>query len=284
MSTSTKVIGIVLLTAALLIAILSNSSCNDKKPPQPTPTPPKVTTPAIEHIDYTIINTFPHDETMFTEGLLFHQGKLFESSGAPEEALTAGSVVMMIDPTTWKSRKVAELDRNVYFGEGITILNDKLYQLSYKNQIGFIYNTKTWKKIGQFSYNNAEGWGMTTDGKLLIMSDGTENLTFLSPDSLKPVRQLRVTENGAPRNYLNELEYIKGYIYANIWLSNTIVKIDPATGKVVGKLDISTIHNDAQRRNPRVDVANGIAYDAATDRIFLTGKMWSNIYQVDFPH
>ena len=134
---------------------------------------------------------------------------------------------------TGKFSKKIELDKTKYFGEGITFLDNKLYQLTYKSQVGFIYDAKSFKKIGQFKYDNKEGWSLTTDGKDLILSDGTSNLTFLNPISLKPINTLRVTLNGNPQDSLNELEYIKGFIYSNVWMNNSIFKINPTTGQVV---------------------------------------------------
>ena len=238
----------------------------------------------IPLISYTVPNYFPHDTNLFTEGFLFHKGELFESTGSPQELPQAESVIGIDNLTTGKFSKKIELDKTKYFGEGIVFFNDKLYQLTYKKQTGFIYDANSYKKIGQFTYNNAEGWSLTTDGKNLIMSDGTNKLTYLDPTNLKPVRILNVTNNGIPQDSLNELEYIKGYIYSNVWMNNFIFKIEPTTGKIVGKLDLSFLVLDARNKNPRVDVLNGIAYDSTTDKIYVTGKLWPNIYQMDFNH
>ena len=169
--------------------------------------------------------------------------------------------------------KKCELDKTKYFGEGIAFLNNKLYQLTYKNHLGFIYDAKSFKQISTFSYFNAEGWSLTTDGINLIMSDGTANLTFISPDSLRPVKIIAVRENGALLEKVNELEYIKGFIYANVWQTNDLVKIDPSNGKVVGKLDLNSLALEAKYKNPNSDVMNGIAYDSTTDKIYITGKL-----------
>lgn len=235
-------------------------------------------------INYAVINSFPHDTSLFTEGFLIHDGKLYESTGSPENLLNTRSVICTDDLNTGKIDKKVEIDKSKYFGEGIVFLRDKLYQITYKNQLGFIYNATTYKQIGKFKFSNLEGWGLTTNGVELIMSDGTDILTFLSPDNLKPVRSLRVTESGLPLISLNELEYIKGFIYANVWNTNNIVKVDPTSGRVVGTLDLSSINNEAKYRNPRADVLNGIAFDSTSDKIFITGKLWSNIYQINFAH
>lgn len=238
----------------------------------------------IPVINYSVTGSFPHDTTLFTEGFLIHEGKLFESTGSPDDLPKTKSMVGIIDLSTGKMDKKIELDKTKYFGEGIVFLNNKLYQLTYKNQLGFIYDAKSFKQIDTFSYLNAEGWSLTTDGINLIMSDGTTTLTFISPDNLKPVKTITVTENGIALKWLNELEYIKGFIYSNVWQSNDLVKIDPSNGKVVGRIDLNSLALEAKYKNPNSDVMNGIAYDSTTDKVYVTGKLWSNIYQINFPH
>src|SRR5882757_114824 len=242
-----------------------------------------VATP-IPSINYTVIKTLPHDTSLFTEGFLVHDGRIFESTGSPDEYPDARSLVGIIDPATGKMDKKIELDKDEYFGEGIAFIKNRLYQLTYYNQKGFIYDATTFKKTGEFTYSSREGWGMTTDSAHLIMDDSSDVLIFLDPSTCKPVKTLKVTLCGAPRDSLNELEYIKGYIYANVWLTDYILKIDTATGKVVGRLDLASIVADARNKNPNADALNGIAYDAITDKIYITGKRWSNIYQLSFPH
>ena len=215
---------------------------------------------------------------------MVHNGQIFESTGSPEEFPDAESLVGIIDPKTGKMDQKIRLDKEKYFGEGIVFLKDKLYQLTYLNQKGFIYDAATFKKTGEFSFASRQGWSLTTDGVHLIMDDSSDVLTFLDPATFKPVKTLKVTIGGMPRDSLNELEYIKGYIYANVWLTNNILKIDPATGKVVGQLDMGSIVADARNKNPRADVLNGIAYDSASDKIYVVGKRWPNIYQINFPH
>ena len=242
-------------------------------------------TSPIPVINYSVTGSFPHDTTLFTEGFLIYNGNLFESTGSPEELPQTRSVIGVIDLTTGKVDKKVELDKTKkYFGEGIVFLNNKLYQLTYKNQLGFIYDAKSFKQIGTFNYSNAEGWSLTANGTDLIMSDGTANLTFISPDNLKPVKIITVRENGKLLEKVNELEYIKGFIYANVYQTNDIIKIDPSNGKVVGKLDLNSLALEAKYKNPNSDVLNGIAYDSAADKIYVTGKLWSIIYQINFPH
>lgn len=256
-------------------------SCNDNSKSAKNEVPTKVSN--IPLISYSVPNYFPHDITLFTEGFLFHDGELFESTGSPDDMPQAKSLVGIDDLKTGKFSPKIELDKK-YFGEGITFLDNKLFQLTYKSQTGFIYDAKSFKKIGEFKYANAEGWSLTTDGKYLIMSDGTDKLTYLDPVKLTPVKVLNVTGNGMPQDSLNELEYINGFIFANVWINNFIFKIDPSTGNIVGKIDLSFLTQEAKKKNPNADVLNGIAYDSTSDKIYVTGKLWPNIYQIDFKH
>lgn len=238
--------------------------------------------PKVPQLNYSIENQYPHDITSFTEGLLFHDHKLYESTGGADNLPQTKSLFGEVDLKTGKILAKAELDKTVYFGEGIVFLNGKIYQLTYKNQIAFIYDSKSFKQIGTFNYANREGWGMTTDGKYLIMSDGTSYLTYLDPTNYSVVKTLDVAENGYVVEKLNELEYIKGFIYANIWTTNTIVKIDPKTGDVVGKLDLTALAQDSKSKNPDALEMNGIAYDSLTNKILVTGKLWPNMYEIKF--
>jgi glutaminyl-peptide cyclotransferase len=267
---------------AFIIILTGIYSCNDN--PGPSGNDITETPPATPLINYSVKKFFPHDTALYTEGFLMHEGKLFESTGSPEDHPQTKSVIGIDDLSTGKMDKKVEIDRSKYFGEGIVILNDKLYQLTYKNQVGFIYDIRSFRKAGQFTYTNKQGWSLTTNGKVLIMSDGTDKLTFLDPVVLKPVGILPITENGLAVENLNELEFIKGFIYANIWLTDFIVKIDPSNGKVVGRLDLTSLVFEAKNKYPKSEVLNGIAYDAAADKIYVTGKLWPNIYQIEFPH
>ncbi len=231
-------------------------------------------------ITYTILNATPHDQNSYTEGFLFHEGKLYESSGAPQEIDKTKSIVGIVDPTTGKIAVKAELDKKIYFGEGIAILNNKLYQLTWTNKKGFIYDLKTFKKIGEFTFPSKEGWGMTTDGKSLIMSDGSSNLTFLDPETFKTVRILGITDNNGPVGNINELEYVKGNILANIYQTANIIRIDAGSGKVIGKADFGELVKEVKLKNPDVDYMNGIAYDSSKNKLYITGKLWPNIYEV----
>jgi len=264
------------LTLSTIYSCTNNSESTETKIREPASD--------IPLISYSVPHYFPHDTTLFTEGFLFHNGELFESTGSPDDLPQTKSLIGTDNLTTGKFSKKIELDKTKYFGEGIAFLNNKLFQLTYKNQTGFIYDATSFKKIGQFKYNNLEGWSLTTDGTSLIMSDGTNKLTFFEPKQLTPVKTLHVSKNGIPQDSLNELEYIKGFIYANVWMSDMIYKINPSTGEVVGKLDFSFLTQDAKNKSAGADVVNGIAYDSVSDKIYVTGKMWPNIYQVNFNH
>jgi glutaminyl-peptide cyclotransferase len=261
-------------------------SCNndpgaDVKHDSTTVTVPEKFVPVL---NYTVVRTLPHDSSAFTEGFFIHEGNFYESTGSPENYPGLKSVAGIIDTTTGRIDKKVELDRNKFFGEGTVILGGKLYQLTYTNQVGFIYDAKTFKQLGRFSYDNKEGWGLTTDGTQIIMSDGTNTLTWLDPATLKPVKKLPVSNGGYAEDFLNELEYIKGFIYANIWMKNYIVKIDPSNGHVVATMDLSGLMDEAKTKNPDADVLNGIAYDSRNDKIYVTGKLWKNIYELKFDH
>ncbi len=267
---------VVILCACLLL------SCSEKKEKAPAQTntpqaPAEIPTPALH---YTIANRYPHDELAFTEGFLFYNGILYESTGSPDNLPQTQSFIGSVDLKTGKINKKVELDRSVYFGEGIVFLNNKVYQLTYKNQLGFYYDAKSFKKLGQFTYANEEGWGMTTDGTSLIMSDGTHQLTYLDAFTLKPSKTITVTEKDFFVQHLNELEYINGFIYANIWLTNNIVKIDPQTGKVVGKLDLSNLVYEVKSTHPGAAELNGIAFNKDNGHVYVTGKMWPTIYEL----
>jgi glutamine cyclotransferase len=262
----------------LLTLIVVISSC--KNNPKTEETPAVVEAPTIPVITYTIKKTFPHDTTSFTEGFLFHNNNLYESTGASQGLPQSRSLFGIVDTLTGRIKVKVEIDRDKYFGEGITFLNGKVYQLTYQTKVGFIYDEKTFKRIGEFTIPSAEGWGMTTDGKNLIMSDGTNLLTYLDPNTMQIAKTVAVSENGYAKDYLNELEYIDGYFFANIWTTNTIVKIDPASGFIVGTMDMTQIANDAKSIFTGSMEMNGIAFEPNSKRIFVTGKMWPKMYEI----
>ncbi|MCZ6522059.1 MAG: glutaminyl-peptide cyclotransferase [Bacteroidetes bacterium] len=223
------------------------------------------------NISYQVQNEYPHDTTAFTQGLVYHQGKLYESTGRD-------SWIGEIDLDTGKPDIKVQLDKT-YFGEGITILNDKVYQLTWRNKKGFIYDLNTFETLGEFTYDH-EGWGITNDGQNLIISDGTNKLYFVEPHQFGLVRELFVVDEETEVNYLNELEYIDGHIYANQWKTDFILKIDPLNGQVVGKINLSSITTEIKEISKGADVLNGIAYDNETKNLLITGKLWPKLYAI----
>ena len=219
-----------------------------------------------------VVKTYPHDPGAFTEGLLFEKGALFESTG-----LVGRSWIRKSKLETGQVLLQREL-KGPYFGEGMVTWKDKVVQLTWQHQVGFIYGASDFAPRGAFKYKG-EGWALTKDDRHLIMSDGTDELRFLNPDTLAETGRLKVTYRGRPLRNINELEWVKGEIFANIWQTPIIVRIDPRTGVVTGRIDASNLPAGADR-NGAEDVLNGIAYDAAGDRLLITGKQWSKIYEI----
>jgi glutamine cyclotransferase len=222
---------------------------------------------------YEVVRTFPHDPTAFTEGLFYQDGDLYESTGLEgqssirKEKLDTGQIL----------QRIAIPDK--YFGEGVVAWKGRLIELTWRSHIGFIYNLATLNKTGEFHYPG-EGWALTKDDHRLIMTDGTPDIRFLDPVTLKQIGTLHVTDQGRPVQNLNEVEWVKGQIYADIWQTDTIARIDPGTGHVVGWIDLTGILPSADRVAGETDVLNGIAYDAKGDRLFVTGKNWPKLFQI----
>lgn len=258
-----------LIGLPVLLTACGNGNGGDKPGNEVNPDAPK-------SINYSIVNTYPHDTSSFTEGLLIYKGKMYESTGLEEK-----SKLIETDLKTGKVVRSINLDKK-YFGEGIVIVNDTVYQLTYTTQVGFMYSLKDFKKIGEFTYPAKQGWGMTTDGKHIIASDGSSNLYYYEPGSFKLLSTQIVTESGNLSFNLNELEYIDGYIYANQWQYPYILKIDPADGRVVGKIDLSSITQKIKANYPFTEFLNGIAYDSSTKKIYVTGKWWPELFEVQF--
>ena len=221
---------------------------------------------------YQVVRSFPHDPGAFTEGLLYQDGYLLESTG-----LVGHSGIRKVKLETGKVLMQRPL-KGPYFGEGIVTWKDKLVELTWQHQIGFIYGAANFVPHGSFRYVG-EGWALTKDDHRLIMSDGTDEIRFLNPDTLAETGRLHVTFRGQPVKNINELEWVKGEIFANIWQTDIIVRIDPVSGAVVGRIDLGGLLAP-QDRNGSEDVLNGIAYDAKGDRLFVTGKQWSKLYQI----
>lgn len=240
----------------------------------PTPTPAATPTPAPPPTyTYTVINTFPHDPAAFTQGLVYHDGGLYEGTGRwgesslREVVLETGSVV-----------RSHPLEAQ-YFGEGITLLHDRIYQLTWQEQTGFVYDRATFEPLQTFSYPT-EGWGITHDGERLIVSDGTSTIYFWDPETLQEIGRIAVRDHEGPLNRLNELEFVDGEIWANIWLTDRIARISPETGDVLGYIDLTGLLDTSELAEP-VDVLNGIAYDPDTGRIFVTGKLWPSLFEIE---
>lgn len=224
----------------------------------------------ISSID--VKNVYPHDTGAFTQGLFFHQRCFYESTGLNGKSTLARKEVM-----TGKSLQEVKISHK-YFGEGIALLKGNIYQLTWQNETVLIYDVRSFQKIREIKYRG-EGWGLTSDGKHLLMSDGSSTITFRDPDSFKVVREIRVRDGDTPVGHLNELEFIKGEIWANIFTEDMIVRISPENGKVTGWINLSALRSYLPR-NETVDVLNGIAYDVNTDRIFVTGKYWPKIFEI----
>jgi glutamine cyclotransferase len=228
--------------------------------------------PAAADTQWKLVATYPHDASAFTEGLFYLDGALYESTGLEGQsdirkvALKTGKVLQrrVIDPP--------------YFGEGIAHWGKKLVSLTWRHRQGFVWNLSDFTAVSDFRYAG-EGWGMTQDGRNLIMSDGTAQLRFLDPDSLAEQRRISVTWNGRAVDRLNELEYVKGEVWANIWYDTKIARIDPATGAVIDWIDVAALRKAAGVTDSEA-VANGIAYDAAKDRVFITGKNWPKLFEI----
>jgi glutaminyl-peptide cyclotransferase len=221
-----------------------------------------------------IVKTYAHDPQAFTQGLLYDGGFLYESTGRE-----GSSSLRKVELETGGVVKLQRL-APVYFGEGLAIVGTKLIQLTWLNGKGFVYDKETFRLESDFSFA-PEGWGFAFDGKRLILSDGTPELRFLDPVTFKETGRLRVTDGGEPVERLNELEVVRGEILANIWMKNVIARIDPATGRVKGWLDLDAIVR-ANRSYDTDAVLNGIAYDAKGDRLFVTGKLWSKLYEIRY--
>lgn len=243
-----------------------------------TPTPslsymPVISVAPATHYTYRVVNAYPHDRGAFTQGLVIEDGVLYEGTG-----LYGRSSLRKVDLDSGEVLQFRPLPED-YFGEGITVIGDRIYQLTWLSNIGFVYHRDSFELLKSFAYPT-EGWGLTHDGQHLIMSDGTSRLFFLDPETLSEVRRIQVRDGGNPVVRLNELEYIDGTVYANIWQTDRIVMIDPESGRVTGHIDLSGLLSEEDRSQP-VDVLNGIAYDREQGRLYVTGKLWPRLFQIE---
>jgi glutamine cyclotransferase len=226
-------------------------------------------------LKYKIINTYPHDTASFTEGLEFYKDTLYESTGSGNNCK---SYLRKYDYKTGKIYNQTNLD-SIYFGEGITFLNNKIFQLTWQNKTGFVYNATTWKLEKTFPFDkDIEGWGMTNDGKYLYQSDGTEKIWKMNPENQKMIDYINVYSSSSKIPKINELEWINGKIYANIWTKDAIAVVNPTSGAVEGILDLSSLRKLI--KFPEAEVLNGIAYNPKTKTIFVTGKQWDKMFEI----
>jgi glutamine cyclotransferase len=230
------------------------------------------TTSGVPTYTYEVIKAYPHDKGAFTQGLVFYQGALYESTG-----LNGSSSLRRVELETGKVLKKIEVPIE-FFAEGLALFNGRLYQLTWQTQRGFVYDLDSFNKLREFSYAG-EGWGLTRDAHSLIMSDGSSRIRFIDPDTFEVQRLITVQDNGRDVLQLNELEYIKGEIYANIWMNDRIARIDPQSGKVNAWIDLSGLLPPEARPDPGA-VLNGIAYDESSDRLFVTGKLWPKLFEI----
>lgn len=226
---------------------------------------------SIPIYSYKIVNVYPHDASAFTEGLVYEDGFLYESTGRFNE-----STLRKVDLQTGEVIKLHKLDGN-YFGEGITVYDNKIFQLTWKTNVGFIYDKDSFNLTNKFYYNT-EGWGITHNDEYLIMSDGTDEIYFLNPKNFKRVYSIRVHDEFRPITRLNELEFIRGEIYANVWRSDKIARICPHSGRITGWIDLKGLLSPKEYKN--AGTLNGITYDKQNNRIFVTGKMWPKIFEI----
>lgn len=225
-----------------------------------------------EQVSYEVVASYPHDPKAFLQGLVFHDGGFYESTGQ-----FGRSSLRRVELQSGKVLKKVDL-ADEYFGEGLAMVGDRLVQLTWQTHRGFVYERDTFRKIGEFTYQS-EGWGLCYDGKNLIMSDGSDTLTYMDATTFEPVKKLRVTMNGRAMRNLNELEFIEGEIWANVWHEDLILRINPESGRVSSFLNLRGLHNPDVSEGGE-DVLNGIAYDAAQKRIFISGKLWPKIFEI----
>lgn len=231
-------------------------------------------------INFQVVNKTPHDVTYFTEGFEFYDGVLLESSGGDNNNSPYPSAMGIVDMATGKVKEKIALDKSKYFGEGITVFNDKLYFVTWRSRQGFVYDAKTFKQLDQFSLPSTEGWGLTHDSSSIIMSDGTSAIYFMDPTTYQTKYTLNVYDHNGPVGNINELEYVDGFIYANQWQTNYILKIDAQEGKVVGRIDLTALSKEIQSIRPEALEMNGIAYHPTKQSFFITGKLWPFIYEI----
>ncbi|HMJ46031.1 MAG TPA: glutaminyl-peptide cyclotransferase [Ferruginibacter sp.] len=261
-----------LLLISIPLFLSCNNGDNPDKDPDIVPVPTGIAPP--KNISFSIIAQYPHDTSAYTQGLQYYNGKLYEGTGDFE-----ASSIRITDYKTGNVEKIHKMGTDKIFGEGINIFKNKLYQLTWQNNIVYVYNTANLDKpVTTFKWPY-EGWGITNNGTDLIISDGTSNIYFVDPETFHVKSTVSVSDNDGPVDSLNELEMIEGFLYANVYQQNFIVKIDPESGHVIGKMIIPSLQQ--QDKVPgRTDVLNGIAYDSITKKVFITGKRWPRLFEL----
>lgn len=260
-----------ILVLALAVSSLQCQAGANADRPAVNKSEPPPTAPVAKY-GYQIVNMFPHDSNAFTQGLILSDGKLLESTGQEGRSslrrveLETGKVLNKVDVPV------------PYFAEGIALLNGKIYQLTWQNEVGFIYDAQSFERVGQFKYSR-EGWGLATDGKSLILSDGSSRIRFLDPTDFHVTKTINVVDGQTPVRELNELEFVQGEIYANVWHDNRIATIDPNSGRVTAWIDLNGLMPEGELQDPEA-VLNGIAYDQANDKLYVTGKLWPRIFEI----
>lgn len=259
---------ILLILALSLVSLQCNGSTNTNTPPKD----PALENAVVPKFGYQIVNIYPHDPNAFTQGLIYLDGKMIESTGQEGQ-----SSLRSVELQTGKILKKVDVPVP-YFAEGVALLNNKIYQLTWIHQLGFIYDAQTLEKIGQFNYSG-EGWGLASDGRSLLLSDGSNRIRFLDPDSFNVTKTIAVVDGKTPINELNELEYVNGEIYANVWHDDRIAVVDPESGRVKAWIDLTGLLQPGDVTDPEA-VLNGIAFDQASNRLFVTGKLWPRLFEI----
>jgi len=259
---------ILILMVSILPMVVSLCACSSASEPGAARTPK-----TIPVYTYKVLNTYPHDRDAFTQGLAFEDGTLYEGTG-----LYGRSTLRKVELETGDILQIRELPAE-FWGEGVAVCGDKIIQLTWRSNVGFVYDRNSFKLLGEFNYAT-EGWGITFDGKHLVMSDGSSTLYLLDPETFDEIGRIEVYDNDGPVTRLNELECVQGEIYANVWKTERIARIASQTGQVIGWIELDGLLN-SEDRSEAVDVLNGIAYDVQDDRLFVTGKLWPRLFEIE---
>lgn len=256
----------------VLLLSLASLQCNSGTTSTNAPRNDSPENAVVQNFGFEIVNIWPHDPSAFTQGLVFLDGKMIESTGQ-----VGRSSLRNVEIQTGRILKKIDVPPP-YFAEGITLLDNKIYQLTWEQQLGFIYDAQSFEKLGEFKYDG-EGWGLTTDGRSLILSDGSNRIRFIDPDSFQVTKTIAVMDAKVPVSDLNELEFVNGEIYANIWHDDRIAVVNPQTGRVTAWIDLAGLLQPGDVEDPEA-VLNGIAYDQSTERFFVTGKLWPKLFEL----